>query len=295
MWNFKPASVPAVRLLAISQAGSALAAGMSNGTIHVCPSSDLTHCRLLHANGSLNDLRFSESGELAIADKNIRLLKSPTDPPDFIRADASNYGTVRFEPGRRRILTIDGKGRVSAIGMDTGEALTVFCCGTIWGEVDFVDGAGQAVSAGHWPAIWDVSGSRLLGRLTAQREEMTFGPIALDLEHRWLYMGSQDGRVYRWNIDSRKLLAKSNPLSGYVMSVSLLGASGWVAYASRPGVIHLWHPQTNIHRIVKGARASSNIVFDPKRGLAAFGTESGAIQFWDLLKARLVETRSLRP
>ena len=121
---------------------------------------------------------------------------------------------------------------------------------------------------------------------------MTFGPVAIDAKDGLVYMGSQDGHVYQWDLASRKLLSKSAPLSGYVMTISVLDTSGWVAYASQPGVIHLWNPKTGSNRVVQSARASSNIVFDQHRGLAAFGTESGTIEFWDLPQERLVETKA---
>ncbi len=293
MMTPQPRIAIAVRVLAISPAGLGLAVGMSDGTIYECASQDLTDCRSLDAKGRLNDLRYSDFGELAIADQNIRLIELHGSPAKLIRSDGANYGTVRFESGRRRILTINGKGKVLNVDLESGNTSTVFCCSTIWGEVDFIDGGDKAVWAGHWPGIWHVSEDKLLGRLTAQREEMTFGPIAMDLEERLLYMGSQDGRLYQWSIDSRELLAKSTLLSGYVMTVSILGTSGWVAYASQPGIVRLWNPKANVHRIVEPARGASNIVFDQRRGLAVFGTESGAIEFWDLPNERLVETKRL--
>jgi WD40 repeat protein len=264
---------------------------MSDGRIHLCASTDWTNCRSLTADGNLNDMRFSESGELAISDKNLRLIKLDKGSPQLIRNDAANYGTVRFDPRQRRILTIDGKGTVKAVDLETGDASTVYCCSTIWGEVDFIDSGNRVVWAGHWPGIWDLAAHKLVGNLTAQREEMTFGPIAINSAKTELYMGSQDGRVYRWSLLTRELLSKSTSLSGYVMTISVLGASGWIAYASQPGIVHLWNPETGAHRIVENAHATSNIVFDSKRGLTAFGTKSGAIEFWDLPQQRLVESK----
>lgn len=123
---------------------------------------------------------------------------------------------------------------------------------------------------------------------------MAFGPIAIDSAEGSVYAGSQDGQVYRWSVESRELLSKSIPLPGYVMTISVLGKSGWIAYASQPGVIHLWNPTAGAHRMVKGARASSNIAFDQRRGLAVFGTESGTIEFWDLPRESLVDSIAFR-
>lgn len=276
-----------IRVLALSPSGSGFAAGTTQGTIHVCE----TGCRNFEADGSLNDLRFSEEGELVIADGNIRLVKPGTALPSLVRGDRANYGSARFEAGRRRILTINGKGAILAVDLDTGYASSVFCCSSIWGDVEFLDHGRRAIWAGHWPGIWDFAENKLAGRFIAQREFMTFGPIALDSVGGLVYMGSQDGRVYRWDAESRQLLSKSMPLAGYVMTVSVLGASGWIAYASQPGIVHLWNPKAGLHRIVDAARPTSNVVFDQQRGLAAFGTESGGIEFWDLQEGRLVDRK----
>jgi WD40 repeat protein len=210
----------------------------------------------------------------------------------MVRNDAANYGSVRFIPGERRILTIDGKGAVLTVDVDTGRATPAYCCSSIWGDVELFDQGRQAVWAGHWPGIWDFPANRLVGRLTAQREFMTFGPIAIDAAEEQVFLGSQDGHVYRWSLKTRELLSKSSPLPDYVMTVSVLGTSGWIAYASRPGVVRLWNPRAGAHRIVPAARASSNIAFDQRRGLSAFGTELGTIEYWDLPNGRLVDTKA---
>lgn len=172
----RPAKSRVIRVLALSPSGSGFAAGTTQGTIHVCE----TGCRNFEADGSLNDLRFSEEGELVIADGNIRLVKPGTALPSLVRGDRANYGSARFEAGRRRILTINGKGAILAVDLDTGYASSVFCCSSIWGDVEFLDHGRRAIWAGHWPGIWDFAENKLAGRFIAQREFMTFGPIALD-------------------------------------------------------------------------------------------------------------------
>jgi WD40 repeat protein len=280
-------------VLAISPDGRQLAAGTSQRVIYVCSSVDLLDCRTIEADGSVNDLRFSDSGDLFIADKNIRLATLSSGAPTLVRGDGANYGIVRLDAGRRKILTIDGKGAVMTVDMETGNASPAFCCSSIWGGVEFIRKGQRAIWAGHWPGIWDFQGRKLVGRFTAQREFMAFGPVAIDPAAEVVFMGSQDGHVYVWNLESRELLSKSPPLSGYVMTISVLGKSGWIAYASQPGVVHLWSPNTGARRVVQAAFASSNIVFDQQRQLAAFGTTSGTIEFWDLLNERRVDAKVL--
>ncbi len=116
---------------------------------------------------------------------------------------------------------------------------------------------------------------------------MTFGPVGIGDA---IYMGSQDRRVHRWDLESRRAMGKSPPLVGYVRSMVLLGESGWVAYSATGGSIHLWNPATGEGRIVGAARATSNLVFDAVGDRVAFGTAAGTVEFWDLLHGRLLAT-----
>jgi hypothetical protein len=75
-----------------------------------------------------------------------------------------------------------------------------------------------------------------------------------------------------------------------VYTIAVLGTSGWVAYAAEGGPVHLWHPSTGAIRIVQAARTTSNLVFDESRYRTALGTESGQVEFWDLVAAQLLTT-----
>lgn len=288
----RPPNTRTVRVLALGTSGRWLAAGTSEGEIYACESTDQSRrCLTFRAEGNLNDMRFSERNELFIADKNIRLVDlDGGQPVRQVRSDGANYGAVRFGFESRTILTIDGHGAVMTIDLNTGDASPLYCCSSIWGDVDFTDQGRRVIWAGHWPGVWDLRKGKLAGRFTTQREFMAFGPIAIDPTDGLAYMGSQDGRVYQWKLGSHELLSKSAPLSEYVMTIAVLGTSGWIAYAAQPGVVHLWHPKTGATRVVRTARSASNIVFDRMRGLAGFGTESGAIEFWDLLQGRMLDT-----
>ncbi|MBL8236714.1 MAG: hypothetical protein JNM66_04800 [Bryobacterales bacterium] len=286
----RPISASVIRVVALSSSGRWIAAGTSQGAVYACGLAELNNCRAFEVEGRLNDLRFSESDEMVIADRNLRVANPAVGQARRVRGDGANYGAVRISPGRRSILTIDGKGAIETIDLDTGRSSPAYCCSSIWGEVEFIDRGRRAVWAGHWPGMWDFAAGKLVGRFTAQREVMTFGPIEVDAEGRLAYMGSQDGHVYQWNTEGRELLAKSPPLPGYVRTVKMLGGTGWIAYASQPGAVHLWNPKNGEHRVVRAARTASNIQFDRQRGLAVFGAESGALEFWDLHNERLMES-----
>ena len=282
-----------LRVLALSSDGRWIAGGTPQGTIRIWDLEGATPpSKALESAGDLNDLRFSRNAEyLAIANKNITIVHlSGGGEPRIVRADQANYGSVRFSSDGRSLLTINGKGAVMTIDLSTGAINPGHCCTSIWGEVDYSPDGTQVVWAGHWPGVWDLRSGVMVGRLTETREFMTFGPIAIDPSGETIYMGSQDGRVYQWNLELRKLLRKSQPQAGYVHTISVLGRSGWVAYAAEGGAVHLWHPETGATRIVAAARTTSNLVFDESHNRTALGTELGNVEFWDLIEGRLLST-----
>jgi len=223
-------------VLALSPTGKWLAGGTPEGNINIwdLQSASLPN-KVVESVGKLNDLRFSKNSEyLAVADKNITLVPLSTGgEPHVVRSDEANYGSVRFSSDGRSLLTVNGKGAVMIIDLATGAANPGYCCTSIWGEVEFSPDGMQVLWAGHWPGVWDLRSNVLAGRLTKAREFMTFGPIVIDSTGQTIFMGSQDGRVYEWNLGTHNLLRKSQPQSGYVHTIAVLGQSGWVAYAAR--------------------------------------------------------------
>lgn len=278
----------AVRAVALSADSRWLASGSADGIVRVFDLRDrAVPARALEFPGNLNDLRFSsDSDSLAVANRNISIVAiTGGGGVRVLRDDEANYGAVRFSPDGRSMLTINGKGAVQIIDRATASVRTVYCCSSIWGDVDFSADGKRIVWAGHWPGVWDLRSASLVGRLTASREEMTFGPVGMDDA---IYMGSQDGRVHRWDLATRRAMGKSPPLVGYVRSLALLGASGWVAYAATGGPVHVWNPATGEARVVGAARATSNLVFDGFGNRVAFGTAAGNVEFWDLVQGRLL-------
>jgi WD40 repeat protein len=283
---------PSVRVLAVSSTGKWTAGGTSDGTIRIWNLKDAPPTsKTLESTGKLNDLRFSGADKyLAVANQDITLVSLQSgDAQRAVRDDHANYGVVRFSADERSLLTVNGKGAIIAIDLTTGAVRPGHCCTSIWGEVDFTPDGSRVVWAGHWPGLWDLRSGTLAGRLTEGRQFMTFGPIAWDAGGT-VFMGSQDGRVYQWDLETRKLLRTSPPQPGYVHSIAVLGNGGWIAYAGESGPVHLWHPQTGASRTVQAARTTSNLVFDGSRNRAALGTASGTVEFWDLVEGRVLNT-----
>ncbi len=274
--------------------GKWIAGGTSEGLIHVWGLDDLTlPSKIIQSNGKLNDLRFSPTGQnLAIANRNITLVTLPnTHEQHVIRNDGANYGSVRFSSDGRSLLTVSGIGRVTMMSLASGAVRSIHCCTSIWGDVVFTPDEAGYFGLDIGPALWDLRVDALAGRLTENRKIMTLGPIGLDASGS-VFMGSQDGRVYQWDLATRRLLRTSPPQSGYVRTIAVLGGSGWIAYAAEDGPVHLWSPQTAASQTVPSARPTSNLVYDDAKKRTALGTVSRQVEFWDLIEGRIMSTLS---
>ena len=93
-------------------------------------------------------------------------------------------------------------------------------------------------------------------------------------------MGSQDGRVYAWNLTTSAALAVSPAISDYVDTIAVL-RGGWVAYAGFSKSVRLWNLGTGQAGALTGAHPTSNLVAAPDGTSILFGTADGEIEIWD--------------
>lgn len=288
-WAFSPRPSPSkeLRVLALSPSGRYLATGTSTGAIQLWNLQTGTLAQAFtHPIGTLNDLQFSrDESALAVANRNLTLF-SISNPGDkyTLRDDEANYGSIRFHPTASTLLTISGKGEVMMLDIASKLRKFTFCCTSVWGDIEFDSQGTRVMWAGHWPGIFDLNANQLLGRFTKTYQEMTFGPIAIDAPQSLVFMGSQDGRVYAWNLETRQLIARSPALQGYVRTIAIL-PDGWLAMAATGGPIHLWHPAASKYEQLQAALPTSNLIHDSTRHRTLFGNASGKVEAWDLLRA----------
>jgi WD40 repeat protein len=278
--------------IAVSCAGNWLAAGTAQGKITVWneTSSGAPH-QVTFPYGSLNDLRFSPDGHvLAIASGNLGVY-APEGPaaPRLLRSDNENYGSVRFSQDGQKLLVINGRSVMETIDAHSGLLLLKVCCSTIYGDAAFTPDGQDFANAGHWPGLWDAHDGRLLGRFTIHREFETFRPIAFDKREGTILMGSQDGRVYIWNLTKRTLIAVSPPQPDYVDTLAVSN-TGWVIFAAFGKSVELWNPKTGQHRVLTRARPTSNLVLGADGKSIIFGTAKGDVEFWDISTGKCIRS-----
>lgn len=292
LWWTSPAPRLSARVthIALDARGRMLAVATGRGGIVIHDLAGRRMVRELPAEpGRLNDISFSPDGAwLAIADRNLRLVPMSGAAAAVLRDDGANYGCARFSPDGRMLVTVSGRGAVITFDPSTGAAAARHCCTSIWGDAAFTEAGDGIVWAGHWPGLLPLRPGAALARLTASREFMAFGPLAIDGAR--IFAGSQDGRVYCWSAERRALLGKSPPLAGYVRSIVALGGSGWVAYAASDGPVHLWRPATGESRAIDAARTTSNLAYDAATGETLLGTASGSVEFWRIEAGRRTGT-----
>jgi WD40 repeat protein len=211
-----------------------------------------------------------------------------------LRSDDRNYGTIRFSTDGRSLLTTTGVATIEVFDADSGELQLKICCSTIGGEGAFSPDGTLIVTAGHWPALWDARSGKLIRRLTGDREFLTFLPIAFDPVRGWVLMGSQDGRIYAWDLRTGQRAATSPGHAGYVDSIAVLNDSPWIAYASRRGPVRLWNPDSGTERAPRAMTASSNLLAGAQPHSILFGTDTGFVELWDTAEETMSRRYDLR-
>ncbi len=270
-----------IRRIAISASGEWLAAGTASGHIAIWKR-DAAAPAATHRfdNGPLNDLQFTPDGRwVAIANRGLTLVSlDPVVPTRTLRDDDRNYGSIRFPADGQRAATITGAGVIETISTATGASLTTACCSSIAGELDFTADGALLVTAGHLPRLSDARSGTLIAALTGERQFMLLGPIAFLSGD--LLIGSQDGRIRRWDVSTRRLVATSPASPDWAETIAVHPQTGLVAFAAHGHLVRLWDPRTNLLTSIAGLRTSSNLVFTPVDHLLAVGA-AGAIEFWD--------------
>jgi len=278
--------------VALSKTGRLLAAGTGQGRITVWDQIRRDAPKQIACpRGSLNDLQFSpDEHALAIASEDLSIYTPEESPAlQLIRSDHGNYGSVRFSPDGQTLLVITGPGTIETIDAHSGALRLKVCCSSIYGDVVFTPEGQAFANAGHWPGLWDTHSGQLIGRLTANREFATFRPSAFDAGRDAILMGSQDGRVYAWDLKTRLRIAVSPPQPAYVDTLAI-ATNGWVVFAGFGRDVQLWNPDTGRRRSLISARPTSNLVIGPDGTTIIFGTLGGVIEFWDVTTERRIRT-----
>jgi WD40 repeat protein len=270
--------------LALSASGRWLAAGTAQGKITVWDQGrpDVTK-QIEFPHGSLNDVDFSlDEHLLAVASEDLGIYApAESATPRLLRSDHVNYGSVRFSLDSQNLLVTTGTGVIEAIDAHSGAVRLKVCCSSIGGDAVFTPDGQEIVNAGHWPRLWDARSGRLVAPLTADREIYALRSITFDASRDAILMGSQDGRVYAWDLKTKQRIAVSPPQPAYVDTIAV-ATNGWILFAGFGREMQLWNPDTGQRRSLPRARPTSNLVLGRDGTSIIFGTADGTIEYWDV-------------
>jgi WD40 repeat protein len=281
--------------IALSSSGRWIATGTRTGSITLLDLELPWHRQRINASsGQLNDLQFSPDQRLlAVANRRLTVYSvEDLSLSHSLRSDDRNYGTARFSSDGRHLLTISSLA-IEVLDVDSGQTPLTVCCSTIYGEIAYSPDGLTIVSAGHWPVLWDARSGRVVRELTHDREFQTLRPIAFDMVRGWILMGSQDGRVYAWDLRTGDRTATSRAQIGYVDTIAVLLDTPWIAYSSFGGPVRLWNPDTGMETLL-GPTTTSNLVTGTQPHSVLLGTESGFIELWNVSEKRMFNRYDLR-
>jgi WD40 repeat protein len=210
--------------VALSSSGRWLAAGTAEGKITVWDQTRPDAPKQFgFPHGSLNDLDFSlDEHLLAVASEDLGIYApAESATPRLLRSDHVNYGSVRSSLDSQNLLVTTGAGVIEAIDAHSGAVRLKVCCSSIGGDAVFTPDGQEIANAGHWPSLWDALSGGLIATLTADREFYAFRPIVFDASRTAILMGSQDGRVYAWDLKTKQRIALSPPQPAYVDTIAV--------------------------------------------------------------------------
>lgn len=197
-----------------------------------------------------------------------------------------------MSPDGRDLLVVTGTGVIERIDANSGAVRLKVGSSSIYGDAVYTPDGLEIANAGHWPRLWDARSGLLVAPLTANREIATLRPISFDVRRGAILMGSQDGRVYAWDLKSGHRLAVSPPQSGYVDTVAV-SANGLVIFAGFGGEVQLWNPDTGQRRSLSTARPTSNLILGLDGASIIFGTADGTIECWDLRREQRLRSMGI--
>jgi WD40 repeat protein len=214
---------------------------------------------------------------LAIASEDLGMYApEASSTPRLLRSDHANYGSARFSLDGQDLLVVTGTGVIETIDTLSGAVRLKICCSSIYGDAVFTPDGREIANAGHWPRLWDASSGRLIAELTADREVSTLRAIAFDASRDAILMGSQDGRVYAWDLKTKQRIGVSPAQPAYVETLGI-STNGWVIFAGFGREVQHWNLDTGFRWPVSAARPTSNLILGPDGTSIIFGTADGII------------------
>jgi WD40 repeat protein len=142
-------------------------------------------------------------------------------------------------------------------------------------------------------SAWLSLANEILGRPLSARvlrgHRAPVAPLLFSPDGAWLYSGSDDGEVRRWQLEtgSSEVLATHE---GMVTELALSPDGRWLASSSRDGTVRLWSSTTGQLRVLaRHAKVVWSVVFDRTGRRLATASSDGTVQIHELQSGHVHE------
>ncbi len=275
-----------VRAVAFSPNGALLAAGSSNGEIHVWQVHSREHLYTLEGYAWVEAIAFSPDS---------RILASGSHEPaiqlwDMLSGEC--IGTLAGHTTTVRTLSFNAEGTLLASGSDDSTLrlwdVAQFAAyatlrghqGTVWSAAFHPD-AGLLISAGSDEIVlWDLGQLRELQRLRAhQAAVMT---MAISPDGRTMASGSYDGLIKLWSLPDAVCYATLENHRNAIRALAFSPDGSLLASGSEDQSIRFWNPHNGQQRdiIYEQANRVRAMAFSPDGSMLASGSHDQNLRLW---------------
>jgi WD40 repeat protein/predicted Ser/Thr protein kinase len=142
-------------------------------------------------------------------------------------------------------------------------------------------------------SAWLSAANEVLGRPLSARvlrgHRAPVAPLLFSPDGAWLYSGSDDGEVRRWQLEtgSSEIIVTHE---GIITELALSPDGRWLASSSMDGTVRLWSSTTGQLRVLaRHAKAVWSVVFDRSGRRLATASSDGTVQVHELQSERVHE------
>jgi WD40 repeat protein/transcriptional regulator with XRE-family HTH domain len=284
--------------VAFSPDGKLLAAGDSNGEIHLWQVADGQQLLILrgHANWVVS-LAFSPDS---------RILASGSSDCTVKLWDVATGGCLKTwqeHDGEVWSVVFSPDGNLLASGSDdhtlrlwkvsTRDCLRIFQGHTSWVTSVVFSSDGQMLLSGsddNTIKLWNASTGECLGTLKGHSDGVR--SIALSSDNQMLVSGSEDQTVKLWNVHTGECLRTFQGHTNRIFSVAFSPQGDLIASGSHDQTVRLWEVSTGqVTRTLQGHSSwVFTVAFSPKGDYLASGSHDQTVKLWNISTGQCFRT-----
>jgi WD40 repeat protein len=276
--------------IAFSPDGEFLAAGDSNGDIHLWRVE--SHQQIFVFRGHTNwvvSLMFSPDGKTLCSgsgDSTVKLWNVETGVcKKTLREHQDEVWSVVFSPNGELLASGSDDNTIRIWNVSTSECLKIFTGHTSWVTSLAFSPDGEMLVSGsddNTIRIWNVSTSECVKTLEGHSSGVR--TIAITADNQLLGSGSEDNTIKLWNVTTGECLKTLTGHTNRVFSIAFSPKEDYIATSCHNYEIKLWNLTTG--ECLKTFKEHSgwifSIAFSPKEGYLASGSNDQTVRLWNI-------------